>query len=233
MAATATTPVTTATTRSTASRYHRWIAGICLILGPIAQLYRTVPRNNQTGAEMLAWISNNTGDFLVHSLSYQMLGVMLFIPIYLALAHLLRERSPKLGLIGSIFGIISMIAFYGMGVMNLAFYGMSASGLDQGLMAQLIDSLGTSPIFLVVVPPYLLGMLIAVACLFTGLWRSRVVPRAALLLAILAILLDFFMPNVVGFIELAKVPQILAYGWIGLRILKMTDAEWEHPPVVA
>lgn len=232
MAATATAPVTTATTRPTASRYHRWIAGICLILGPIAQIYRTVPRYNQTGAEMLAWINQNTGSFLYHSLIYQLLGMLLFVPVYLALAHLLRERAPKLGLVGSVFAIISALAFYGMGAMNLAFYGMASSGLDQGIMAQLIDKMGNSPIFLVIVAPFLLFMVIGTICLVVGLWRSRVVPRAALLLVILAIITDIFAPNV-GFLEICKIPLLAGYGWIGLRILKMTDAEWEHPPVVA
>lgn len=232
MAATATAPATTATNRPTASRYHRWIAGICLILGPIAQMYRTFPRYDMTSAEMLAWINQYTGGSLYHSLIYHLLGMLLFVPVYLGLAHLLRERSPKLAVIGSTFAIISALAFYGMGTVNLVFYGMASSGLDQSIMAQVIDRMASSPIFLVIVAPFLLFMVIGTICLVAGLWRARVVPRVALLFVIAAIILDIVAPNV-GFLEICKVPLLVGYGWIGLRILKMTDAEWEHPPVVA
>ncbi|HZY66458.1 MAG TPA: hypothetical protein VFE21_11340 [Rubrobacteraceae bacterium] len=97
-----------------ANNFRRTVAGICLILAPLAfggsdmiRLY--IEGGTEEGAEQLAAIAANSGLWQVAAI-LNMVGVVLFVPAILGLMHLLRERSTVLGHLG---GGLALIGFLG------------------------------------------------------------------------------------------------------------------------
>ena len=171
-------------------------------------------------------IGANPTRFLISSL-LDLLWLVLLIPAVLGLLHLLRARSALLGHIGYGFvlaGAVGAAAYRGV---NLAQLQVAQSALDQG---QVLTAFGQPSLGSVVVMLMsAIGLIVGYALLAVGLWRTRAAPRGAS-----ALIMAFLVVDIVGLaaggnrgvLLVAHTLLLVGLGWIGVRILVMSNAQW-------
>jgi hypothetical protein len=76
-----------------------------------------------------------------------------------------------------------------------------------------------------------IGLIVGYALLAVGLWRTRAAPRGAS-----ALIVAFLVVDIVGLaaaggnkgvLLVAHTLLLVGLGWIGVRILAMSDAQWK------
>ena len=208
--------------------FRRTLAGICLITQPLLNLISVSisPQQSTDTSEQLAMIGAYPTRFLISSL-LDLLWLLLLIPAVLGLLHLLRARGALLGDIGCGFvlaGIVGAAAYRGV---NLGQLQVAESGLKQG---QLLTAFGQPSLGSVVVMLIsAIGLVIGYALLAVGLWRTRAAPRRAS-----GLIVAFLVVDIVGLaaggnkvvLLVAHTLLLVGLGWIGVKILAMSDAQW-------
>ncbi len=165
--------------------------------------------------------------FLIASL-LDLLWLFLLIPAVLGLVHLLRTRGALLGHIGGGFvlaGAVGSAAYRGV---NLAQLQVAESDLNQG---QVLAAFGQASLgSIVVVLISALGLFVGYALLAVGLWRTRAAPRWAS-----GLIVAFLVVDIVGLVAaggnkgvllVAHTLFLVGQGWIGVKVLTMSDAQW-------
>ena len=113
---------------------------------------------------------------------------------------------------------------------QLALVEMTKAG-DREAMVALIDRMDSSPIVGAIVFPMILSFALGLLILAIALWRARFVQGWAAALVLGAVLLDVGAPDgAPAAVSIAK--QLLAFAaftYVGLRVLRMSDADWERP----
>jgi hypothetical protein len=211
------------------ANFRRTLAGICLIIQPLINLIAVAitPRRSTDTSELLTIISAHPTRFLIGNL-LDLLWLFLLIPAVLGLVHLLRSGGALLGHIGGGFALAGAVGFAAYRGVNLAQLQVAESGLNQGqvLAAFGQESLGTTVVILISA----IGFLIGYALLAVGLWRTRAAPRGAS-----ALIVAFLVVDIVGLaaaggnkgvILVALILLLVGQGWIGLKVLTMSDAQW-------
>lgn len=208
---------------------HRTIGGIALLGAPsVGVIGSIVYMPFATGAASnTPVIAAQPTRFLVANLLFLLTEVLL-LPAILALLHLLRDRSTILGHLGASFGLLGVLG-------HTAFIGYSAAQVplvqsltDPAQLQTVGQRAMTSPFFAITLLTFLLGTYLGFILLAVGLWRSRIAaPWTALLLA-LPVVTDMAAPPHISLI-LTNLLLLLSLGWLGLRVLRMNDAEWDQP----
>jgi hypothetical protein len=110
--------------------------------------------------------------------------------VYVLLA---RERSPRLAWTGGILlgcGLLGLTAVQGFETLE---YSLALDGrLDLATLADAVDDVSSAPavaMLVLFIPPAFFGLVLS----SIALWRSRAVPRGAVLLIPAFILVDFFL----------------------------------------
>jgi hypothetical protein len=210
------------------SNLRRTLAGICLIIQPFINLISVAisPEQSTDTSEQLAMIGVHPTRFLISSL-LDLLWLLLLIPAVLGLLHLLRARGALLGHIGGGFALVGAVGAAAYRGVNLAQLQVAQSGLDQGqvLAAFAQPSLGSVVVMLISA----IGLIIGYALLAVGVWRTRAAPRGAS-----ALIVAFLVVDIVGLaaggnkgvLLVAHTLLLVGLGWIGVKILAMSDTQW-------
>jgi hypothetical protein len=210
-----------------ADNFRRTVAGMCLIAAPLVSL---VSYSLELGGV-------NSSDGFAESVAQSpnvwraaallgMLSAFLYVPAVMGLLHLLRARAVVLGhlacgilLIGA-FGEFSLAAF---DYQDIALF---ASDANRGQVGAISDQATDNFVYMVVLVGYLLGLIIGHFLLAGALWRAKIAtPWAPALIALGQLVLlgggigGIF--QVVGWALLT-----VGLGWIGLKVLRMSDAQW-------
>ncbi len=211
------------------ANFRRTLAGVCLITQPFLNLISVAisPRQSTNASEQLAMISAHPTRFLIANL-LDLLWLFLLIPAVLGLVHLLRTRGALLGHIGGGFvlaGAVGVAAYRGV---NLAQLQVAQSGLNQ---EQVLAAFGQASLgSIVVMLISAIGLFIGYAVLAVGLWRTRVAPRWAS-----GLIVAFLVVDIVGLaaaggnkgvLLVAHTLFLVGQGWIGVKVLAMSDAQW-------
>lgn len=229
-----------------ANNFRRTVAGVCLILAPLAfggtDLIRLHIEGGLLGEEQLAAIATNSGLWDVVTV-LNMVGLILFVPAILGLMHLLRERSTVLSHVG---GGLALVGVLGFVAHNAGYFGLmeglATSEMSQEQMLRFIGHMETSVSVIMYVLMFLLGFQFGPLLLGIGLYRARAVPRWVAGLVILGMVLWIaagFSPASESMVAIAAVWILFSVGLgaTGLRVLSMSDIEWERlrttPPAEA
>jgi hypothetical protein len=211
------------------ANFRRTLAGICLITQPFINLISVAisPRQSTNTSEQLATIGAHPTRFLIANL-LDLLWLFLLIPAVLGLVHLLRTRGSLLGHIGGGFvlaGAVGGAAYRGV---NLGQLQVAESDLNQG---QVLAAFGQASLgSIVVVLISALGLFIGYALLAGGLWRTRAAPRWASGLIVAFLVVDIIGLAAAGgnkgVLLVAHTLFLVGQGWIGVKVLAMSDAQW-------
>ncbi len=215
-----------------ANNFRRSIAGLCLIAAPLVGLVGALllPQNSGGLGDELAIISAHTGRWLVGNFLV-LLSFLLLIPAVFGLLHLLRHRSVTLGHIGTTLVLLGLF-FHGT-IMGFALVEVPLveSGFERAEMVAFAERMYKGPAFLMILIPFIgfyLGMLI----LAVALWRAKVAPIWVSVLIVVGLLSEFVGTDAVS-PELLYVLLLVSLGWVGLKILRMPDAQWADGSTVA
>jgi hypothetical protein len=105
-------------------------------------------------------------------------GQLPFVAAALGIAHLLRDRAPRLGNVGAALSVIGAFGHAVFGGISLMYVAMSHDEPNRAAYAGLIHDLNASPIMLFSVLG-LAGFVIGLLLLSIGLFRGHVGPRWA------------------------------------------------------
>lgn len=215
---------------SNTSRFRRLVAGFCLIAAPIVLLVGALlhPQGEQASAAHLAVVATNPDRYYwAHAIL--LAGLALFLPVVLALMHLLKEREPKLGHLGGglamigLFAATAVVAVDGIAVSQM---GQPEANVEE--MAALLDRIKESPGLRVIAIVAGVSLLLGMLLLALGLWRTGVVqPWMASGVAggAIAFLVGVATDNRVVF-ALAFALYLIALGPLGWRLLRESDDAW-------
>lgn len=208
--------------------FARTLAGLSLILAPLLMLLAVAigPHLSDDGGGRLAEIADNEGRYIVGQ--YLLLvGAWAFVPGLIGLWRVLRGPRVTLGQVGAglvLTGFIGTIAFFGFGAYE---FEAAQPDLDRAQMAQLADKVNDSGLMVpMIVITFVVGFAIGSLIVAWSLWRRKVVPPwapAALVVGtILDILADSAALSAIAFAFL-----LVGFGSVGLKLLSMSDEEWD------
>jgi hypothetical protein len=210
------------------TNFRRTLAGVCLIAQPLINLIAVAisPKQSTNASEQLAMISAHPTRFLIANL-LDLLWLFLLIPAVLGLVHLLRSGGALLGHIGgglALAGAVGAAAYRGI---NLGQVQVAESGLNSGQVLTAFGQASVGSIVAMLVSA--IGLIIGYAVLAVGLWRTGAAPRGAA-----GLIVAFLVVDIVGLAAGGNKGVLLAahtlflvgQGWIGLKVLAMSDAQW-------
>lgn len=204
--------------------FRRVTGGVALLIWPVFEFlaFLTAPPGAEHDPEI----------FRTHETSVQVSALLYvwaaltIIPVVLALAHLLRERAPRASGIGAALGLIG--AGHGLTLFSTDFYDLALAQTLPADQAVAVTERATS------LWGFVYGMLLPGFLMHVGLF-TLLITMAAVKAA------PWWVPGIalvgtlVPFLTVEQAPAVqatgallhlAAYGWIALRVLRMTDAEW-------
>ena len=210
------------------SRTLRIVAGLCLITGGLLNGLSQAIGHVLTGGlgfgEQIAWGADHP---LAHGLEQTALVVSsLVMPLgLLAVAHLSRFRAPILTAIATPLVVWGMWGFGNILAMGYVAGTVAPSVLTVDQAVTLNDGLSSHPgTVATALVPHLIGTFLGLVLLSLAVWRSRSFPRPAAVLLVGFVVWDFALEPV-GPVD-AHVLLVLAWGWMGVHLLRMSDATW-------
>ncbi|MEV7005770.1 hypothetical protein [Streptosporangium sp. NPDC051022] len=148
------------------------------------------------------------------------------IPVILGLAHLLRHRAPRTGNIGAALGLLG--AGHALTLFTTDFYDLALAQTLPDAQAKAVTArVGELWGFLygMLLPGFLahIGLFI----LLVGLAVTGVIPRWVPVVALAGTVAPFLVQEQsVAVQSVGALFHLAAYGWIALRVLRTSDAEW-------
>ena len=147
-----------------------------------------------------------------------------FIPAVLALVHLAQQRSAAIAYLGGSLACVGA-AFHGSLLgFQLTEAPLVASGLSNDQLVTIAERLYGHTAFTVILMP-VIGFYVGLVLLALAMWRSRVVKFWVPLLIIAGIAIEFLGPPAYK-ARIMFVFFLVAFGWIGVKVLRMGDSAW-------
>ena len=224
--------------------FARTLAGLSLIVAPLLLLLSVVigPHLSDDGGGRLAQIADNEGRYIAGGYLL-LLGAWAFVPGLLGVSRLFRGRRVTLGQVGAglvLVGWISTISFFGRGAYE---FEAAQPGLDRAMMARLVDNVEESGVMIpMIIITFVVGIAIGSLIVAWSLWRRRLAPPWAAAALVVWTILDILADNV-ALSAIAFAFLLVGFGAVGLKLLSISDEEWdllgrapgasEAPPVPA
>jgi len=197
------------------TRIGRIGAAVTLVVGATFQVLAFALAPNYTKTiDRLQWIADNPTRaelsklFDVLAMPFLVGGVV----VYLLLS---RTRTPRLAWFGALVlgcGLIGLSMSQGYETLE---FRLATDGLiDLTTLAHAVDKLSTAPEFAMGIL-FIVGILIGILATIAALWRSRAVPRGAVALMFVFVVLDVPLQRPLT----AHVIALLAATWIAWSIL--------------
>lgn len=205
--------------------FRRRVTGLCLIGFPITHVATNLVLATSTTsaddpASILAEAESSAGALLAAKLLL-LLSTALFLPASFGLLHVLRRRGAALGHVGVAFGVLGALGHAMLVLHTLVVRSMP--GGDSAEMRALLERINEGATFKVAFP-LLISFGLAILLLGIALRRAGVLPWWGLAAVVTAFLL-ISVPHL--WVEAAQNTLVtIAFGYVGLRLLRMTDREW-------
>ncbi len=209
-----------------ANSFRRTALGLCLIAAPLIGLMSALITPRYTGGMggELAAISEHTGHWLVGE-ALNLITFFLFMLAALGTFHLLRHRSVVLGHVGG--GLVLLGAYFHGAIIGFAL--VEVPLVESGArdwMVEFASGMYESIAFTMILFPFL-SFFVGWILLAIALWRARVAPLWVAATLGVAPLSEFFGPEALS-PELMFALFLIGLGYLGLRILRLSDKEWER-----
>ncbi|MEV8631239.1 hypothetical protein AB0395_06240 [Streptosporangium sp. NPDC051023] len=204
--------------------FRRIIAGVALLAWPVLEFlaFLTSPPSP----------THDPAVFREHPDLVQVSGLLFLwaalslIPVVLGLAHLLRHRAPVAGNVGAALGLLGV--GHALTLFTTDFYDLALAQTLPDAQAEAV-TVRTGELW-----GFLYGMLlpgflthIGLFTLLIGLVTVRIAPWWVLVTALAGTVAPFVTQEQSPAVQSAgAVFHLVAYGWIALRVLRSSDAEW-------
>ena len=219
---------------SDSRNFGRTFAGISLIAAPVVFLVGTAvdPAWADDTEEYLNEVAADKGLYLLAGI-LNLVGALLLIAGLLGVIHLLRRRRVTIGQIGAALVMIGAVAIASTYTINVIEILGTGDEFDRGQVVRLLDDAEESgeaaPIFVM----FLLGLVLGSILLAIGLWRQRAVPLWVPIVLVLSSLAGFVAGDTQAASLISSAILAAALIAIGLRILAVSDDDWERWEVLS
>jgi hypothetical protein len=210
------------------SRALRIVAGVSLIaaalLNGLSQAVVVALIGDLSFDEQIAWGAAHP---LAHGLEQTALVVSsLVMPLgLLGVAHVCRFRAPVLTAVATPLVLWGMWGFGNVLAMGYVSGTVAPGVLSVDQAVALNEGLGSHPgVVATALVPHLLGSFLGLVLLGAAAWRSGAFPRTAVVLLVGFLVWDFLLAPL-GPVD-AHVLLVIAWVWLGLRLLRMPDGVW-------
>lgn len=215
---------------SNASTFRRMGAGLALIAAPLLFLAGDIisPAWSDDTAEYVGEVAGSTSAQSTSGVLYT-IGMPLMLAGAIGIASCIRGRGVTLANIALVLAVIGLGTFPALAVTSIVdVVAISAVG-EEGL-ASLIDAAEDSVAFIVVLLFALAGSLLSLVLIGLAVGRSGLAPwwvGGALIVAA-ALLIAGGSSQALAIAS--SVLLLAGFGYLGVRILRLSDAVWERPP---
>jgi hypothetical protein len=215
-------------TTSPARRLRRWTAGAALILFPALLIPQGLvdPAAGGTGEVMYRAATESPGALTTSAVLLVVSGVLM-VPAVAGVLHQARDRGSALANAGAVLAVLGGFGHFGIAMFYLL--SLPLAGGDRSEMVAYVDRLNESAAVGAIAFPLILCFGLGVAVLPWGAWRAGAVhwwvPAVSTAVFVAHTVLPEDVPEVVG--STGLVALAIAYAALGLRVLRMTDAEWD------
>lgn len=200
--------------------------GLSLIAAPFIGLVTAllVPKFGDDLGEELEFVASSSTLWMVGTFGL-LLANFLLIPAVLGILHLLRKRGAVLGHIGG--GLALLGIYFHAVVLGFAHteVPLAQSALTKEDKLELVNLMFAHDAFTMVLIPFI-GFYIGMLLLAVALWRAKVAPIWVPASIIAGLLAPFAAPTAINN-ELMFLLLLVGLGWLGLKVLRTEDAEWE------
>ena len=211
-----------------ANNFRRTAVGLCLIAGPLAALIGGLVAPWEGTDEKAAWlrvlIENPVRGQISAVLLY--LGYLLVAVSIFGMIHLLHSRAVVLGHVAGTLAIWGWVTMPGLLLTD--FYDLSLAeslGPERGApVVERVDEYVGSAVMGV---PVLLGM-VGLLLLAVALWRAGAAPAWVPLVLLVGNAAGFYDAYSLAFFTIWWALWLVALGYIGLKVLRMSDEVWER-----
>ncbi len=202
-----------------ADRLQEKVSGVCLIVGPLLLT-----------ASTFLWVSPDT---LYAAGLTTMLAFVCFLPATRSIAGLLRERAPRIAVLGGLLATTGCVGGVNFGTAGLHEWVARTAGVSEATMAE-IAAVVESQLFPAI---HLFGITfpISMVILSAGLFRTGVVPKwVAIMLGLGAIAFPLGrIPDIRMLQHLADLLLLVPMWWIALRFLAAAAPKHVAAPAAA
>lgn len=214
-----------------ANNFRRSVAGLSLIVAPLLGLVGALFLPQSTGdlGTELATIAAHSGRWLIGEF-LTLLSFLLMMVAVLGIIRLLRERAVALGHIGAALALLGLFfhgAIIGYALVEVP---LVESGFERAQMVTFTERMYESPAFIMILAPFI-AFFLGLILLAVALWRAKVAPLWVSVLIVAALLSEFVGTDAVS-PELLFALLLVSFGWLGLKVLRMPDAQWEGASTV-
>ncbi len=213
-----------------AHNFRRTVAGLCLITAPLVLLLGNIIHpGGKGGAGLVNTMAEHPGRVEAAALLI-IFSSVLFVPALVGLLYLLRDRGVVLGHIGVGFALIGLVVGHAVWAgFQVILLGFVQSGLDREQLSAIVSSGPLNVGFIIVMLMFMVGFFLGLIILAISLWRGGVAPLWVAACIIVATIWDFTpLATIVAEVEIGPALALVGLGWIGLKVLRMSDADWER-----
>lgn len=215
-----------------ASDFRRTVAGLCMISAPLAFMVSegiySLYFSQESDRQFFAMVDGRFGLWIGATL-LGMLAAVLFIPAVVGMVHPIRNRGVVLGHIGGALAVVGAVGYAAHQMMFVVLGEMARIEGRREAVTSVSERLDESVVIgVLVMLVFLLSFSLGLILLTSGLFRAGVAPVWSPVFVFLSIL-PAFVPvsgdyaGYAGFVLLAA-----GLGVIGVKVLRMSDEEWER-----
>jgi hypothetical protein len=212
-----------------ANNFRRTVAGLCLIAGPLVVLIGGLVANweeNDTTAAYLQALAESPTRAQISAVLLSFGFVLVAVGVF-GIIHLLRHRAVVLGHVAGVLAVWGWVTLPGLLITD--FYDLSlAQWSDRQAAIAISDRAENYVGSAVMGVPVLLGM-IGLLLLGVALSRARFAPVWVPAILVLGWIISFLGPPTVVFFTTGWALDLVALGYIWLKILQMSDEDWARP----
>jgi hypothetical protein len=210
-----------------ARRLRRCTSGAALIVFPALLVVQGLidPTSGGTGEVLYRAALEDRGALVASAVLLLVSGISMA-PAAAAVLHQARDRGSALANTGAALALLGGFGHAGIAMVYL--FGLPLAGGDRAEMVAYVDRLNDTAAVGFVAFPLILSFGLGVAVLAWAAWRSGLIGWWGPAGVTAVVAAHLLLPIESTAVEAgALVVLTVVFGWLGIRVLRMTDAEWE------
>ena len=214
-----------------AHRVRRYGVAASLVLFPALLVVQAPidPAAGGTGEVMWRAATDHSSSLLASAVLLMLSGILM-VPAAVGLSHLARDRGAALTTVAATLGVLGGFGHFGIGLFYVI--ALALPGGDEAEMVAFIERLNASPALSTLVFPLIMAFGLSVLAMAWAAWRTGLVGIWATVAVTLAVVTHFALPFTIPAVEFAALLIVtIAFGYLGVRIARMTDDAWLAPSV--
>jgi hypothetical protein len=221
---------------SDSRNFSRTLTGLCLIGGPLALLAAAVIGpdyvDNDNKLAELQSIAVHHRRYVVAILLFFVAGLLIILA-GIGLIRLFRSARVTLGQVAGALLVLGAGATMGFYSESAIEYEMTRHGFSRVQMAKLADQFQESGALAPIWILFLIGTVIGTILLAIAAFKRGLLPIWAAVALVVANVFGFLGDESKPFEIAGFAVLLLGLGMLGLRVLGMSDDEWDGPPAAA